>query len=57
MTSIRLLENFPQIGTPRGAHSRMLITRKYHYRVYYAADDKAAEIVVLAIRHPARAGR
>ena len=33
---------------------RKLVTRRYPYLVYYTIDDEAEEIVILAIRHPAR---
>jgi toxin ParE1/3/4 len=30
------------------------VTQRYAYLVYYAVDDEAEEIIVLAIQHPAR---
>jgi hypothetical protein len=33
---------------------RKLVTRKYAYLVYYTVDDNAAEIAILAVKHPAQ---
>ena len=33
---------------------RKLVTRRYPYLVYYTVDDRAEEIIILAIQHPAR---
>ena len=56
LASIDLLGDFPELGKSRAVGMRKLITRKYRYRVYYATDAEHDEIVILAIRHPARAG-
>jgi plasmid stabilization system protein ParE len=32
---------------------RRIVTRKYSYLVYYTIDDKADEVVILNIKHPA----
>jgi toxin ParE1/3/4 len=55
LSSIKLLADFPELGKSQADGVRKIITRKYNYRVYYAAER--GEIVILAIRHPARAGR
>lgn len=52
---VRLLKAFPQMGRqqkPEGV--RKLVTRRYHYLIYYTFDVAADEVVVLTIQHPAR---
>ncbi len=46
---------FPGLGRAQDtAGIRKLVTRKYGYLVYYAVDENAGEIAVLAIQRPAR---
>lgn len=33
---------------------RKLLTRRYNYLIYYVADQVADEVIVLAVKHPAR---
>lgn len=55
LESLRVIAAFPQIGRRQSVEGvRMLVTRRYPYLVYYAIDETADEIVVIAIRHPAR---
>ena len=55
---LRTLQNltlFPAIGRPQNVEGvRKLVTRRYRYLVYYTVDEKAEEIVILTIHHPAR---
>jgi len=55
---LRSLQNlllFPDIGREQNVEGvRKLVTRKYRYLVYYTVDQGHDEIIVLAIRHPAR---
>lgn len=56
LESLQVLISFPHIGRRQSVEDvRKLITRRFGYLVYYRLDNAAAEIVVLAIRHPARA--
>jgi plasmid stabilization system protein ParE len=56
LESLQVLFSFPHIGRRQSIEDvRKLITRRFGYLVYYQLDEAAAEIVVLAIRHPARA--
>jgi len=55
LESVQLLTAFPRLGRPQaidGVHK--LVTRRFGYLVYYCLDEATAEIVLLAIRHPAR---
>jgi plasmid stabilization system protein ParE len=53
--SLQTLVLFPRIGRrQKTAGVRKLVTRRYPYLVYYTIDDASEEIVILAIRHPAR---
>jgi len=55
LESLQHLVLFPKIGRKqRVAGIRKLVTRRYPYLVYYTADDGAEEVVIVAIRHPAR---
>ncbi len=36
------------------ADLRKLVARLYHYIIYYIFDDRAGEIRIVTIRHPAR---
>lgn len=55
MESLQILAAFPNAGRRQNVKNvRKLITRKYHYAVYYTVREKVNEIVVLTIRHPAR---
>jgi addiction module RelE/StbE family toxin len=56
LESLQILISFPRIGRAQNLEDvRKLITRRFGYLVYYQLDEAAAEIVVLAIRHPVRA--
>ena len=47
---------FPKVGrlqTTEGV--RKLVTRKYSYLIYYTVDEVAEEIIVLSVKHSARA--
>jgi plasmid stabilization system protein ParE len=56
LESLQILILFPNIGRRQNVEDvRKLITRRFGYLVYYQLDEAASEIVVLAIRHPARA--
>ena len=55
LESLESLVLFPHIGRQQKAEGvRKLVVWRYPYLVYYTADDKAEEIVILAIQHPAR---
>jgi addiction module RelE/StbE family toxin len=55
---LRYLQNltlFPAIGRPQNIEGvRKLVTPRYRYLVYYMIDERAEEIVILTIQHPAR---
>jgi addiction module RelE/StbE family toxin len=54
--SLANLASFPKIGRRQTTEGvRKLVTRKYAYLVYYTIDESSDEVVVLTIRHPARA--
>jgi plasmid stabilization system protein ParE len=56
LESLQILISFPQIGRRQSIEDVCkLVTRRFGYLVYYQLDEAAAEAVVLAIRHPARA--
>jgi plasmid stabilization system protein ParE len=51
----RTFSLFPELGRKQEEEGvRKIVTRRYSYRVYYMADEAADEIIVVAIRHPAR---
>jgi plasmid stabilization system protein ParE len=53
--SLQNLVLFPEVGRRQTVNGvRKLVTRKYPYLVYYAVDQAAEEIILLAIQHPAR---
>jgi len=53
--SLELLTSFPKTGRLQSVEDvRKLVVRRYPYLVYYRADEATDEIVILAIRHPAR---
>jgi plasmid stabilization system protein ParE len=55
LDAMQTLVLFPKSGRRQDVETvRKLVTRKYHYLVYYTVDANAEEIVVLAIQHPAR---
>jgi plasmid stabilization system protein ParE len=55
LETLQLLAEFPRLGRRQSVDGvRKLVTRRYGYLVYYLLDGAAAEIVLLAIRHPAR---
>jgi addiction module RelE/StbE family toxin len=46
---------FPYLGRQQKVEGvRKLVTRKYPYLVYYTVDQKADEVVILNVKHPAR---
>lgn len=56
LDSLQNLVVFPEIGRRQKlADVRKLVTRKYPYVVYYSLDQASDEIVILTIRHSARA--
>jgi toxin ParE1/3/4 len=55
LNSLQNLALWPEIGRRQTVEGvRKLVTRKYSYLVYYTVDERADEIVILAIQHPAR---
>jgi toxin ParE1/3/4 len=53
LESLHRLVLFPHIGRRQNVEGvRKLVTRRYPYLVYYTA--RADEVVILAVRHPAR---
>jgi toxin ParE1/3/4 len=47
---------FPKAGrSQKLAGLRKFVSGKYAYLIYYVADEAAGEIVVLNLKHPARA--
>jgi toxin ParE1/3/4 len=55
LESVGRLVEFPKSGRMQTvAGVRKVVTRRYPYLVYYTIDGEAAEVVVLAIQHPAR---
>jgi plasmid stabilization system protein ParE len=55
LDAMQTLVLFPKTGRAQALEGvRKLVTRKYHYLVYYIVDVLADEIVILTIQHPAR---
>ena len=55
LQSLQNLSLFPELGRKQEEEGvRKIVTRRYSYRVYYMADEATDEIIVVAIRHPAR---
>ncbi|PJG56773.1 type II toxin-antitoxin system RelE/ParE family toxin [Bradyrhizobium forestalis] len=55
LESLQNLIRFPRLGRPQKVEGvRKLVTRRYPYLVYYQLDERAGEIVILTIQHPAR---
>lgn len=55
LEALQNLVLFPQVGRQQEVDGvRKLVIRRYPYLVYYAADDEAAEIMILSIQHAAR---
>jgi toxin ParE1/3/4 len=55
LQSLQNLSLFPELGRKQEEEGvRKIVTRQYSYRVYYMADEATNEIIVVAIRHPAR---
>jgi len=53
--SLQNLTLFRHLGRRQRVEGvRKLVTRRYPYLVYYTVDDRAEEIIILAIQHPAR---
>ena len=52
---LRLLLLFPEIGRRQDTEGvRKLVTRRYPYFIYYTVDEKAEEIIILSVKHPAQ---
>lgn len=52
LESLQSLVLFPHVGRPQKVEGvRKLVTRRYRY---YTVDERADEIVILAIQHSAR---
>lgn len=46
---------FPRAGRPQTHEGvRKFVTPRYGYLIYYLVDEAADEIVILAVKHPAR---
>ena len=55
LEALRVLASFPQAGRPQTTPGvRKMVTRKYGYLIYYAADEAAGELVILSIKHSAQ---
>jgi toxin ParE1/3/4 len=54
LQSLQNLSLFPELGRKQEEGVRKIVTRQYSYRVYYMAGEATDEIIVVAIRHPAR---
>lgn len=55
LESLQHLAMFPRVGRRQNVEAvRKLLTRRYPYLVYYMVDESAGEIIILAVRHPAR---
>jgi plasmid stabilization system protein ParE len=53
--SLELLLLFPSIGRRQKTEGvRKLVTSRFGYLVYYSIDAAHDEIIVLAVKHPAR---
>jgi plasmid stabilization system protein ParE len=56
LESLQNLAAFPRIGRRQSVEGvRKLVTRRFGNLVYYSINEPASEILILAIRHPARA--
>jgi plasmid stabilization system protein ParE len=54
--SFQNLTLFPYSGRKQEVEGvRKIVTRRYPYLIYYRADEAAGEVVIIAIRHFARA--
>lgn len=55
LEAIQNLILFPNVGRRQTIEGvRKLVTRRYPYLVYYTVDEKADEIVIVTVQHPAR---
>lgn len=46
---------FPRAGRPQSTESvRKFVTPRYGYLIYYVVDEASEEVVILAVKHPAR---
>src|SRR3954462_4855941 len=55
LESLQNLVLFPRGGRNQQADGvHKIVTRRYSYLIYYTVDETTDEIVILAIRHPAR---
>jgi len=55
LQSLQNLSLFPELGRKQEEEGvRKIVTRRYSCRVYYMTDELTDEIIVVAIRHPAR---
>lgn len=53
--SLQNLLLFPEVGRSQSVGGvRKLVTRKYHYLIYYTVNQSAEAIVILSVQHPAR---
>jgi toxin ParE1/3/4 len=55
LQSLQNLSLFPELGRKQEEEGvRKIVTRQFSYRVYYMTDEATDEIIIVAIRHPAR---
>jgi toxin ParE1/3/4 len=55
LRSLQNLTLFPAIGRAQNVEGvRKLVTPRYRYLVYYMIEERADEIVILSLQHPAR---
>jgi plasmid stabilization system protein ParE len=54
LATAAMLCEFPKAGRIARHGTRRIVNRRYGYLIYYRVDDALDEIVVLAVRHPAR---
>jgi plasmid stabilization system protein ParE len=53
--SLRSLVLFPKVGRRQAtAGVRKVVTRKYHYLIYYTLDEAKDAITILNVKHKAR---
>jgi plasmid stabilization system protein ParE len=52
---LELLCSFSTLGREQVESGvRSFVTRKYAYLIYYEVEEEGEDLVVLAVRHPAR---
>jgi toxin ParE1/3/4 len=55
LASLQNLAHWPEIGRRQTVEGvRKIVTGRFPYFVYYTIDEPAGEVVIIAIRHPAR---